>query len=69
VAADLVEHFGDRLAAMDGKAAVLAMSRRIAADLYREIAARFRDPADPFRIEIVRDMGLRAPHSTFAARG
>ena len=102
VARDLVDHFEDRLAAMDGKAMVVTMSRRIAVELYREIAAlrpewtaatddagvlkvvmtgsasdpldwqphirnkarrealagRFRDPADPFRIVIVRDMWL-----------
>lgn len=102
VAADLVAHFEGRLAAMDGKAMVVAMSRRIAVGLYREIAAlrpewvgagdgdgalkvvmtgsasdppdwqehirskgrrealaaRFRDPADPFRVVIVRDMWL-----------
>ena len=102
VAADLVAHFEDRLATMDGKAMVVTMSRRIAVDLYREIAAlrpewvgtgdddgalkvvmtgsasdpldwqdhirnkprrealaaRFRNPADPFRIVIVRDMWL-----------
>jgi type I restriction enzyme R subunit len=102
VAQDLVDHFEERLAAMDGKAMVVTMSRRIAVELYREIAllrpewtadtddagslkvvmtgsasdpldwqphirnksrrealaARFRDPADPFRIVIVRDMWL-----------
>ena len=102
VAADLVAHFEDRLATMDGKAMVVTMSRRIAVDLYREIAAlrpewvgtgdddgalkvvmtgsasdpldwqdhirnkprrealaaRFRNPADPFRVVIVRDMWL-----------
>ncbi|MCZ7537460.1 MAG: hypothetical protein M5T61_17175 [Acidimicrobiia bacterium] len=102
VAADLVAHFEDRLATMDGKAMVVTMSRRIAVDLYRELAAlrpewvgdtdetgslkvvmtgsasdrldwqehirtkaarevlatRFRDPADPFRVVIVRDMWL-----------
>jgi type I restriction enzyme, R subunit len=102
VAADLVAHFEDRLATMDGKAMVVTMSRRIAVDPYREIAAlrpawvvagdddgalkvvmtgsasdpldwqdhtrnkprrealaaRFRDPADPFRVVIVRDMWL-----------
>ncbi len=102
VAADLVRHYEDRLAAMDGKAMVVAMSRRIAVDLYDEIArlrpewvgdgdeagslkvimtgsamdplewqdhirnksrrealaARFRNPADPFRMVIVRDMWL-----------
>ena len=102
IARDLVEHFEDRLAAMDGKAMVVCMSRRICVELYREIAAlrpawhhedddqgslkvvmtgsasdplewqqhirnkprreamavRFRDPKDPFRIVIVRDMWL-----------
>ncbi len=102
IARDLVEHFENRLAAMDGKAMVVAMSRRIAVELHREIARlrpewavdddaggalkvvmtgsasdpaewqphirnkprrealanRFRDPADPFRIVIVRDMWL-----------
>ncbi|MFA5058454.1 MAG: type I restriction endonuclease subunit R, partial [Opitutaceae bacterium] len=102
VARDLVEHFENRLATMDGKAMVVAMSRRIAIELYRELvalrpewhgedddkgalkvimtgsasdplewqphirnkprrealAARFRDPKDPFQIVIVRDMWL-----------
>ncbi len=102
VARDLVAHFENRLDAMDGKAMVVTMSRRIAVALYREIAAlrpewtadtddagalkvvmtgsaadpldwqphirnkarrealaqRFRDPADPFRMVIVRDMWL-----------
>ncbi len=38
IARDLVEHFENRLAAMDGKAMVVVMSRRIAVELYREIA-------------------------------
>ncbi|MBI1776748.1 MAG: type I restriction endonuclease subunit R [Proteobacteria bacterium] len=102
IAGDLVRHFEDRLSAMDGKAMVVAMSRRIAVALYREIVAlrpdwhsadddqgsikvvmtgsatdpldwqdhirnkprrealaqRFRDPADPFKVVIVRDMWL-----------
>ncbi len=103
VARDLVEHFESRLAAMDGKAMVVCMSRRICVELYREIARlrpqwandddddrgalkvvmtgsasdpmdwqphirnkprretlalRFRDPGDPFKIVIVRDMWL-----------
>jgi type I restriction enzyme R subunit len=102
IARDLVEHFDNRLAAMDGKAMVVVMSRRIAVELYRELALlrpewaveddaagilkvvmtgsasdpldwqphirnkprrealanRFRDPKDPFRIVIVRDMWL-----------
>ncbi len=39
IARDLVEHFELRLAAMDGKAMVVVMSRRIAVELYRELAA------------------------------
>src|SRR5439155_13194959 len=39
IARDLVEHFENRLAVMDGKAMVVCMSRRICVDLYREIAA------------------------------
>jgi type I restriction enzyme, R subunit len=39
IARDLVEHFENRLSAMDGKAMVVCMSRRICVDLYREIAA------------------------------
>lgn len=37
VAADLVEHFEDRVAAMNGKAMIVCMSRRICVDLYKEI--------------------------------
>jgi type I restriction enzyme R subunit len=102
IARDLVEHFEKRLEAMDGKAMVVSMSRRICVDLYkaivklrphwhdeddekgcikivmtgsasaklewqphirnkprrRQLAHRFKDPADPFRIVIVRDMWL-----------
>ena len=39
IARDLVEHFENRLAAMDGKAMVVCMSRRICVELYREIVA------------------------------
>ena len=39
IAQDLVEHYESRLAAMDGKAMVVVMSRRIAVELYDEIAA------------------------------
>ena len=38
IARDLVEHFENRLATMDGKAMVVCMSRRICVELYREIA-------------------------------
>jgi len=102
VARDLVEHFEKRVEAMDGKAMVVCMSRRICVELYREIvklrpqweheddewggikvvmtgsasdppdwqahirnkprrealANRFRDPGDPVRIVLVRDMWL-----------
>jgi type I restriction enzyme R subunit len=37
VAQDIVEHFERRLEAMDGKAMVVCMSRRICVELYREI--------------------------------
>lgn len=39
VAADLVQHFEDRVAAMDGKAIVVCMSRRICVALYQQIVA------------------------------
>ena len=102
IARDIVDHFEKRLAAMQGKAMIVCMSRRICVELYRALtalrpgwhgsddehgllkvvmtgsasdpldwqphirnkpkretlAARFRDPADPFQIVIVRDMWL-----------
>jgi type I restriction enzyme R subunit len=102
IAQDIVEHFEKRLEAMDGKAMVVCMSRRICVELHREIvrrrpqwhsaedergalkvvmtgsasdpadwqphirnksrrealANRFRDPNDPFRLVLVRDMWL-----------
>jgi type I restriction enzyme R subunit len=105
-----VAHYGKRTEAMDGKAMVVCMSRRICVDLYnalielrpawaadtlkvvmtgsaedgpewqkhignkqqrRELANRFKDPKDPFRIVIVRDMwltGFDAPclHTMYA---
>jgi len=39
IAHDLVDHFENRLATMDGKAMIVCMSRRICVELYREIAA------------------------------
>ena len=39
IARDLVAHFEERLAAMDGKAMVVCMSRRICVELYEAIAA------------------------------
>jgi type I restriction enzyme R subunit len=102
VAKDLVEHFENRLTALDGKAMVVCMSRRICVDLYDAIvrlrpqwhdpgdekgflkvvmtgsaedgpdwqahirtkdrreglAKRFKDPVDPMKVVIVRDMWL-----------
>ncbi len=102
IARDLIEHFEARLWALDGKAMIVGMSRRICVELYRALvdlrpdwqadgdeqgrlkvvmtgsaadprdwqehirskprrealAARFRDPRDPFQIVIVRDMWL-----------
>ena len=43
IAEDMVSHFEQRLEAMDGKAMIVCMSRRICVDLYkraREAAAR-----------------------------
>lgn len=39
IAGDIVKHFEDRLSAMDGKAMVVVMSRRIAVDLYNAITS------------------------------
>ena len=102
VAKDMVTHFEDRVAALDGKAMVVCMSRRICVKLYEEIvklrpdwhsaddnagaakivmtgaasdpqewqqhignkarrdllAKRARDPKDPLKLVIVRDMWL-----------
>ncbi len=123
LAADMVAHFEKRLAAMDGKAMIVCMSRRICVDLYdaliklrpawasakdddadvengkeclvkivmtggaddgpawqphirnkdkrRQLASRFKDSKDAFRIVIVRDMwltGFDAPclHTMYA---
>jgi type I restriction enzyme R subunit len=123
VATDMVAHFEKRVEAMDGKAMIVCMSRRIAVDLYnalialrpdwasakdddaeaekgkacvvkvvmtgsaddgpdwqphirskdkrRKLANRFKDPKDPFRMVIVRDMwltGFDAPclHTMYA---
>jgi type I restriction enzyme R subunit len=115
IAEDLVKHFERRLEAMDGKAMIVCMSRRICVELYRtivairpewhhdddgaglikivmtggpsdplewqphirskprreELAKRFKEPADPFKVVIVRDMwltGFDAPclHTMYA---
>jgi type I restriction enzyme, R subunit len=47
IARDLVAHFGERLAAMEGKAMIVCMSRRICVDLYRELIALRPDWHDP----------------------
>jgi type I restriction enzyme R subunit len=39
IARDLVDHFENRLAALEGKAMVVCMSRRIAVELYRALVA------------------------------
>ena len=49
IARDLVAHFAERLAAMEGKAMVVCMSRRICVDVYRELIAlrpEWHDPDD-----------------------
>lgn len=43
VAQDIVNHFDQRLEAMEGKALVVCMSRRICVELYREIVALRRN--------------------------
>jgi type I restriction enzyme R subunit len=107
IAADLVKHYERRLEAMEGKAMIVCMSRRICVDIYnaiiklrpdwasgtsdndngkscvakivmtgsaedgpnwqqhirnkdkrRKLGARFKNPKDPFKIVIVRDMWL-----------
>ncbi|MER3545183.1 MAG: type I restriction endonuclease subunit R [Chloroflexota bacterium] len=102
IAQDIIDHFERRLEALEGKAMIVCMSRRICVELYNEItrlrpawhhddddkgqikvvmtgsasdppewqahirnkqrrellARRFRDPNDPLKIVIVRDMWL-----------
>ncbi|MCC6127417.1 MAG: type I restriction endonuclease subunit R [Pirellulales bacterium] len=102
IAEDLVEHYERRVEALEGKAMIVCMSRRICVELYNEIvklrpkwhdqdddkgivkivmtgsasdpiewqghirnkprrkelAKRFKNPKDPFKIVIVRDMWL-----------
>jgi len=102
IAEDIVAHFDQRLEALEGKAMVVCMSRRICIELYRELvslrpdwhddddgkgaikvvmtgsasdplewqphirnkarreelAQRFRDPGDPLKVVLVRDMWL-----------
>ncbi len=49
IAADLVEHFEKRLEAMDGKAMIVCMSRRICVELYNAIIKLRPDWAAPGR--------------------
>lgn len=102
IADDIITHFEERLEAIDGKAMIVCMSRRICVDLYNalverrpdwhddddtqgeikvvmtgssdddpswqghirnkarreEMAARFKNPKDPLKVVIVRDMWL-----------
>jgi type I restriction enzyme R subunit len=102
IADDIIKHFAERLEAMDGKAMIVCMSRRICVDLYNalvarcpewhndddkqgtikvvmtgssddgaswqqhirnkrrreEMAVRFKNPQDPLKVVIVRDMWL-----------
>ena len=57
VAEDIVPHFNERVAAMDGKAMIVCMSRRICVDLYRELTLLLPDwhdeDDDKGRIKIV----------------
>jgi type I restriction enzyme, R subunit len=57
VAADIVEHFENRVEAMDGKAMIVCMSRRICVALYQEITALrpdwHDDDDDKGRIKVV----------------
>jgi type I restriction enzyme, R subunit len=49
IAKDLIEHFEARLEAMDGKAMLVCMSRRICVDLYKAVTAlrpEWRDQSD-----------------------
>ena len=103
IADDIIKHFAERLEAMDGKAMIVCMSRRICVDLYNalvarcpewhndddkqgtikvvmtgssddgaswqqhirnkrrreEMAVRFKNPQDPLKVVIVRDMWLK----------
>ena len=49
VAEDILEHFGQRIDVLDGKAMIVCMSRRICLDLYRELVRlrpEWEDPDD-----------------------
>src|SRR5690606_29096990 len=53
VARDILEHFGKRLEAMDGKAMVVCMSRRICVELYNEILKLRPDWASGDALKVV----------------
>jgi type I restriction enzyme R subunit len=57
IARDLVEHYENRLATMEGKAMIVCMSRRICVELYRAIVALrpkwHRDEDDQGEIKVV----------------
>ena len=108
LADDAVEHYQARCEALEGKAMVVAYSRRIAAELtgllrerlgadavdcvisaqatdrqeisrfrrskpeLKELAKRFKDPDDPLRVVVVKDMwltGFRRARAAHAVRG
>jgi type I restriction enzyme R subunit len=69
VARDIVEHFERRLEALDGKAMIVCMSRRICVELYREIAKlrpRWASDAAPGRTSAAEG---RLPESADDERG
>ena len=79
IAEDIVAHFEQRLEALDGKAMVVCMSRRICIDLYRELA-RLRpgwhnDDDDKGSVKVVMtgsasdSTGLAAAHSQQGSSG
>jgi type I restriction enzyme, R subunit len=56
VAQDIIEHFEKRLEAMDGKAMIVCMSRRICVELYREIVKlrpQWESPDERGEIKVV----------------
>ena len=57
VARDIVDHFENRLEALDGKAMVVCMSRRICIDLYRELVRLrpdwYHEDDDKGRVKVV----------------
>jgi type I restriction enzyme, R subunit len=66
VAADLVTHFEKRVEAMDGKAMIVCMSRRICVDLYNALIALRPDWASAKDDDIETEKGLSAVASAKA---